>query len=935
MVATRLARTVSAIVLGGLASWALNQFSALSAIWPGRAVGLTVALVFGSWPGALTAALGAATIPGVDAPLVTVFALEAGALGALCRLGYPTAARAAVAGIAATSVLLLPAAYDVPALSHESAPLVLQTLLALMVAPVSADLVASVAIAFWPDLSAPREPNQTLRQLLGHAFVLLATLPLLCVSTISGQVFAGLQLSEGAGRLDGAASTLADKLNSHIDAHLAGISTLAAAVDYDWSAQRVPSDLLSRTLGIYPAFRAVALADRSGLVTGIVPTSFSRQGLRVSDRVFFDDILRTRRTAVSDVVPSAANGDPIVLIGAPILRGSAVVGVAHASLDLEALEHFVASYVDLPDSYVTVLDRRNRVIYASTPLGFVNGRDLTESTLVQAADAVPLNQPYQYDPRMHTGLNGTQLAVRTMVATTGWTVIVQQPLASLTAHVPAHYALVLGVMAAALVGAVVAAAIFARVVTAPLETLVQAVRNLSPADPGTRLTVPPNAPSEVTALIGDVNAMQERLVTSYGALTQLTLQLEHRVAERTVELSEATAVLQNVVAALPGALLAADSDGRIQMCNESAMQLLERPRDSIIGLPMDDAIQGCDANAGGDGSTTTRVRAERTVVTATGTHVPVLVSTTTLPPEARKGGIATICVAIDIRDRKQLELELRQAHKLESVGRLAAGIAHEINTPVQFVSDSVHFLKEASTDLFLALATYQRLRTAASNGVPSAVLRTIDEDVERADLGYLEANVPQAIDRALDGLGRVATIVRSMKQLRYSDERDKTAVDLNEAVHSTLIVAQNEYKYVADVEMRLGELPRVSCFVGDVHQALLNIIVNAAHAIAAVPAQDGHRGRITVETRLAGAYAEIRISDTGAGIPEEIRDRVFDPFFTTKDVGQGTGQGLAIARAAVVDKHGGEFYFDSVVGVGTTFVVRLPLEDRRVGEVAA
>lgn len=285
-----------------------------------------------------------------------------------------------------------------------------------------------------------------------------------------------------------------------------------------------------------------------------------------------------------------------------------------------------------------------------------------------------------------------------------------------------------------------------------------------------------------------------------------------------------------------------------------------------------------------------------------------------------------------------VQCELVQSQKLTAIGQLAAGVAHEINTPIQFVSDSVYFVREAAADLMEALAFQQEVRRSVLAGE-----RTAAEGIARAerreaelDLPYLRENVPAAIARAIEWLERVATIVRSLKDFAHPDRKEMSPVDLGRAIESTLAISRNEYKYVADVETDLGTLPPVVCHAGEINQVLLNIIVNAAHAIGDVVQGTEGRGRITVRARSDGKDVTISISDTGGGIPAAIRDRIYDPFFTTKDVGRGTGQGLAIARSVVVEKHGGELWFESEEGKGTTFHLRLPLVGRAESrEVAA
>jgi len=268
----------------------------------------------------------------------------------------------------------------------------------------------------------------------------------------------------------------------------------------------------------------------------------------------------------------------------------------------------------------------------------------------------------------------------------------------------------------------------------------------------------------------------------------------------------------------------------------------------------------------------------------------------------------------EMAERQRVEDELRLAHKLEAVGQLAAGIAHEINTPIQYVADSVSFLGEAFDDM---RAIIERHREAPVNGAQ----RTAAAD--SAELSYLEHNVPAAVDRALKGLERVATLVRAMKEFGQPSVGGKSFADLNRAVTTTLTIASSAYKDVADIELELGDVLEVPCHVAELNQVFLQLIVNAADAVAeAHPAPA--RGTIRIRTWCNAEAVFVSVADNGTGIPEDIRSRVFDPFFTTKPVGRGTGQGLSIARSIVVDRHAGTLSFDTTVGHGSTFLVRLP-----------
>jgi signal transduction histidine kinase len=281
---------------------------------------------------------------------------------------------------------------------------------------------------------------------------------------------------------------------------------------------------------------------------------------------------------------------------------------------------------------------------------------------------------------------------------------------------------------------------------------------------------------------------------------------------------------------------------------------------------------------------------------------------------------------LDITELRRLGRELAAAQKLESVGRLAAGVAHEINTPVQFVTDNTQFMRGAIIDVAAVVHAYRELRGAVeSSRDTGAAARLVVETEKAVDFDYIMENMPQAIDSSLEGLGRIATIVRSMKEFAHPDQATKTLADLNQAIRSTLVVANNEYKYVAEIDAQYGELPPVPCYLGEINQVVLNLVLNAAHAIADVVKDTKVLGKITVRTRLDGDQVEISIADTGTGIPEKVRDKVFDPFFTTKEVGRGTGQGLAIAHSVIVKKHGGTLRFDTECGKGTAFFIRLPI----------
>jgi signal transduction histidine kinase/CheY-like chemotaxis protein len=281
--------------------------------------------------------------------------------------------------------------------------------------------------------------------------------------------------------------------------------------------------------------------------------------------------------------------------------------------------------------------------------------------------------------------------------------------------------------------------------------------------------------------------------------------------------------------------------------------------------------------------------------------------------------------------RKQTEHELAQAHRLEAVGQLAMGIAHEINTPTQFVGDNTRFLKDAFSDINALFEKFNRLLMALKSGslTPEAVAE-IETSLNDPEMQYLKGEIPRAIDQSLEGVGRVASIVRAMNEFSHPGNEQKLNVDLAHAIGNALTISRNEWKSVAKVVTDFDpRLPMMACLPGDLNQVILNLIVNAAYAIAEKKgAQTGAKGTITIRTRHNGDWAEIQVKDTGAGIPEEIQHRIFDPFFTTKEPGKGSGQGLSIAHNIITKKHGGTIQFQSQIGQGTTFVIRLPIQDK-------
>jgi two-component system NtrC family sensor kinase len=285
---------------------------------------------------------------------------------------------------------------------------------------------------------------------------------------------------------------------------------------------------------------------------------------------------------------------------------------------------------------------------------------------------------------------------------------------------------------------------------------------------------------------------------------------------------------------------------------------------------------------------------------------------------------------VTLRDLRQTQAQLIQAQKMESIGQLAAGIAHEINTPTQYVADNVGFVQSATASLLGLLDKALVVADGARAGaVDPGQMAALDTALKRTKLDYLRQQIPGALDESLEGLDRIAKIVAAMKEFSHPSQGEKELLDIRDVINTTVIVARNEWKYVAELETRYADdLPPVPCQRDTMSQSILNLVVNAAHAVAdTLQAGVKEKGRIVVAVTHPDRHTlEIRVSDDGTGIPAAIRDKIFDPFFTTKAVGKGTGQGLAIVYSTVVDKHEGTIHCESEEGVGTTFVLRLPLQ---------
>ena len=427
--------------------------------------------------------------------------------------------------------------------------------------------------------------------------------------------------------------------------------------------------------------------------------------------------------------------------------------------------------------------------------------------------------------------------------------------------------------------------------------------------------------------------LRDRTAELVKSNEELNRQIKKRKrAKQTIK--QAHREIEHLISSLPTILIGLNRKNEVIHWNAIAAQLFSIPATDVMGSSLDQCGPEWDWDKISDGMSKSRaggcnVRVDNIHYrNADGEDRYLGLSIT--PFKDNHQGIAGLTIiGADITDRIKFEAQLHQSQKMEAIGQLAAGIAHEINTPTQFVGDNTRFLQDAFSDLIAACNLYKESIHAAKSGTLNAErIQEIEAQLEELDIAYLEEEVPLAIEQTLKGVDRITRIVQAMKIFAHPGGAEKEPVDINKEIEKTITITRNEWKYVADLKTDFdAALPMVPCHRAEFNQVILNLIVNAAHAIADSNAGNSSaKGTITISSHFAANQAEIRISDTGAGIPEHIRHRIFDLFFTTKEPGRGTGQGLAIAHSVIVDKHGGTIDIETKENQGTTFVIRLPID---------
>lgn len=429
----------------------------------------------------------------------------------------------------------------------------------------------------------------------------------------------------------------------------------------------------------------------------------------------------------------------------------------------------------------------------------------------------------------------------------------------------------------------------------------------------------------------------ERAENKVRRLEELVENRSRALYEALDESRKNASFLQEVAAAMPVSVIVYNHEGRVTMVNKAAQSLLGYREADMVSQLVSRFFSGGTLPAtlgrttlSSSPSASEPVELQTHCVSRTGEQIPVLISARHIADESGSSANSiTVCTLQDLREDEQKEANVRQAQKLETLGRLTAGVAHEINTPAQYVSDSIYFLRDTFDDLNELISHYESAANASSDDALDALGRAADF-AEEIDLEYVRENTPRALERAADGLERIGGMCQSIKEFSHPDGKGKAPDDLNRRIKSAAGIARNEYKYVADLALELGDIPLINCHGDEISQTVLNLIINAAHAIGERVAGRNERGSIVIHTAVVDDNLVIEVRDDGNGIPEHLKEKIFGAFFTTKPIGKGTGQGLALARSTVVERHNGSLDVDSEVGKGTTFRITLPLAEPTV-----
>lgn len=424
----------------------------------------------------------------------------------------------------------------------------------------------------------------------------------------------------------------------------------------------------------------------------------------------------------------------------------------------------------------------------------------------------------------------------------------------------------------------------------------------------------------------------EKLIENRTAeLVQVNLDLKHEITEHELgrkALSEAYNEIHLIISSISSIMIGVDNNGMVTLWNDVASKLLSLSSDDVVGLdffalPINWNREKIAQEAAECVKSNKNIRMADILLRHQTDGIRILGITLTPLFLKDKEHPGFLLIGADITERRLLEDQVGRSNKLEAIGQLAAGVAHEINTPTQLVGSNLRFLGQQLDTILGWLDKLHQQKDAAKteSKIPSLIMGS-EKDVTLAQLEYFKQEAPKAIEQSLEGIDRISHIVTAMRFFTHPGSENKEIADLNQIIQNAISLSRNEWKIIAEIKTDLDpNLPGVECLPIELSQVVLNIIINAIHAI-----QDSgeEKGQIVIVSRQAGELIEVSITDNGTGIPKEIQSKIFDPFFTTKDIGRGTGQGLAIAYTVIVKKHGGTLEFESETGKGTTFIISLP-----------
>jgi PAS domain S-box-containing protein len=387
---------------------------------------------------------------------------------------------------------------------------------------------------------------------------------------------------------------------------------------------------------------------------------------------------------------------------------------------------------------------------------------------------------------------------------------------------------------------------------------------------------------------------------------------------------------EKLIAAISSLFIAVEANGKVFQWNHASEKFFDIPEDDVKEQLLVDRLKDYISKKKLDQIIQVGLHSDRST---NNIEIPVhfrkdndsrLLLANISPIMDKKGKkFGFLLLAEDITHRKKEQVQRFLSQKLEALGQMAAGVAHEIRSPLQYIGDNGRFLMEAFEGLIgLSREIKDKIKKAVESGDLGEV-EELNQLLNESDFDFFTEEIPKASEQIVDGVTRVSNIVTSMYEFSHAGNGIDEKSDLNKLLKSTLVVAQNRIKKVADLEAEYApNLPHIPCGMGELNQVFLNLLINAADAIA----ETGKRGLIKVSTKRNDHELIVKISDNGIGIPEKIKEKIFTPFFTTKDVGKGTGQGLHFSYRIVVERHKGKLYFESKVNEGTTFYIHLPIE---------